>query len=124
MIYEDPGRLIEHEMTPAVVDTILSRGPLDHLRVLPVVLGMDPPDGIDVERICLDLAGHPDAWVRGNAATGMGHLARVTGRLQRKARIKRALQALLQDERALVCGKAGDAISDIEIYLGWSFEPS
>jgi hypothetical protein len=116
--------VIERELTPDVIDDIRANGPIDDLRVLPIALSMDPPEGVDVERICLDLIEHPDAWVRGNAATGLGHLARVLRRLDHEGRIKRDLQMLLRDEEPLVCGRASDAISDIEIFLGWNFRNS
>lgn len=121
MIYEEPGRMIDREMTPEVVAEICARGPLDDLRVLPIVLSMDPPEGLDVARICLDLLGHPDPWVRGNAATGLGHLARILRRLDDRARIKRDLQKMLDDEDPIASGRAADAISDIRVFLGWRF---
>ena len=113
--------MIDRELTPEVIDDILALGPIDDLRVLPIALSMDPPEGVDVERICLDLAFHKDAWVRGNALTAFGHLARVLRKLDHEGRIKQILEASLCDEEPKVCGKASDAISDIEIFLRWSF---
>lgn len=113
--------MIERELTPQVIDDILALGPIDDLRVLPIALSMDPPDGVDVERICLELAFHKDAWVRGNTLTAFGHLARVLRKLDHEGRIKQILEASLRDEERIVSGRAGDAISDIEIFLGWSF---
>lgn len=114
--------MIDRELTSLVIDEILDHGPIDDLRVLPIALSMDPPEGVDVERICLDLAFHKDAWVRGNALTAFGHLARVLRKLDHEGRIIQILEASLCDEEPKVCGKAGDAISDIEIYLGWTFK--
>lgn len=116
--------MIDRKLTPQVIDDILALGPIDDLRVLPIALSMDPPEGLDVERICLDLAFHKDAWVRGNALTAFGHLARVLRKLDHEGRIKKILEASLRDEEPKVCGKAGDAISDIEMFLGWSFRHS
>ncbi|ROT94145.1 hypothetical protein EB810_13830 [Altererythrobacter sp. FM1] len=114
--------MIERELTSDVIDDILALGPIDDLRVLPIALSMDPPEGVDVERICLDLAFHKDAWVRGNALTAFGHLARVLGKLDKQSRIKQILETSLSDEEPLVCRRAGDAISDIETFLGWRFQ--
>ena len=113
--------MIDRELTPEVIDDILALGPIDDLRVLPIALSMDPPDDVDVEGICRDLAFHKDAWVRGNALTAFGHLARVLRKLEKQGRIKQILEAALSDEEPTVCGKAADAISDIETFLGWSF---
>ncbi|HEY8603742.1 hypothetical protein [Tsuneonella suprasediminis] len=114
--------MIERELTPQVIDDILTLGPIDDLRVLPIALSMDPPQGVDVERICRDLAFHKDPWVRGNALTAFGHLARVLRKLDKQGRIKQILEAALSDEEAIVCSRAGDAISDIETFLGWQFQ--
>lgn len=121
MIYRDFRTMIDRDLTADAIDDIRTVGPIDDLRVLPIVLSMDPPEGLDVERLCLDLLGHPDPWVRGNAATGLGHLARVLRRLDNKERIKRNLQMLVEDEEELVAGRAACAISDIKIYLRWRF---
>lgn len=122
MIYRDYRTMIDRDLTPDAIDDIRRHGPIDDLRVLPIVLSMDPPEDMDVERLCLDLLGHPDPWVRGNAATGLGHLARVLRQLDNKERIKRNLQMLLEDEEELVGGRASCAISDIKIYLRWRFQ--
>jgi len=37
------------------------------LRVLPIALWMEPPPGVDVERIGFVLSFRNDAWVRGNS---------------------------------------------------------
>lgn len=122
MIYEEPGQMIDRELTPDAIDDILAHGPIRDLRVLPIALSMDPPDNVDVERICLDLALHADAWVRGNACTAFGHLARVLGKLDHQARIQHILEVSLRDEERIVSGRAADAISDIKTFLGWRFE--
>lgn len=113
--------MIDRKLTPEAIEDIRALGPIKDLRVLPIALSMDPPDGVDVEQICIDLIGHPDAWVRGNAAVGLGHLARVLRRLNHDGRIKRDLDALLHDEEPIVSGRAADAISDIRNFLGWNF---
>lgn len=114
--------MIDRILTPAVIDEIRAHGPLKDLRVLPIALALDPPEGVDVERLCIDLLLHPDPWVRGNAAQALGHLARLLRTLKQEGRIRRALKALLHDEDVLVCGRAADAISDMEIFLGWHFD--
>lgn len=116
--------MIARDLGPEVIDDILEHGPIDDLRLLPIALSMDPPEGVDVERICLNLAFHKDGWVRANALTAFGHLARVLRKLDHQGRIKQIVQAALRDEDANVCAKAGDAIADIKHFLGWSFQDS
>lgn len=116
---------IEYEMrdtpqTPEAIEQVVRHGPLDDLRWLPVGLSLDPPEGVDVQSLCLRLSQHGDPWVRGNALTSLGHLARVTGELDPE-RVKPLLQDGLKDESDIVSSRAADAISDIRIYLGRKF---
>ncbi|WP_420470610.1 hypothetical protein [Brevundimonas sp. FT23042] len=104
--------------TQAEVEAVLQDGPLDALRWLPIGLSLDPPDAIDVQSVCLSLADHPDDWVRGNAIVALGHLARVTGDLDR-ARVTPVIRAALRDHHQRVRGQAGDAESDIRHFMGW-----
>lgn len=117
--------IIEYEVrdtpqTPEAIEQVVRHGPLDDLRWLPVGLSLDPPEGVDVQGLCLRLSRHCDPWVRGNALMAFGHLARVTGELDPE-RVKPVLQEGLKDESGLVSSRAADAISDIRIYLGWKF---
>ena len=66
-----------------------------------------------VERRCLDFARHPDTWVRRNAATALGHLARIHGRLHVE-RVMPALMTLWADPD--VSGWADDALDDVEMF--------
>ncbi len=109
--------------TPEAIEEVVRHGPLDDLRWLPIGLSLDPPEGVDVQTLCLRLSRHEDAWVRGNALTALGHLARVTGALD-PGRVKPALRDGLDDESDIVSGRAGDAISDVRIYLGWKIRPT
>ncbi|HYW08061.1 MAG TPA: hypothetical protein VE913_13955, partial [Longimicrobium sp.] len=63
----------------------------------------------------MDHLRHPDVWVRRTAATSLGHIARVHGRLTVDRAIPELLQLLANPE---VRGHAEDALSDIEIFLG------
>lgn len=109
--------------TPDAIEAVVRHGPLDDLRWLPIGLSLDPPEGVDVEGLCLRLSRHGDAWVRGNALTGLGHLARVTGELDPE-RVRPALKAGLKDDSGIVRVRAEDAISDVRIFLGWKLRQS
>lgn len=110
----------ETPQTPEEIAKVVLHGPIDDLRWLPIGLSLAPPEGVDVESLCLRLSRHGDVWVRGNAFTALGHLARVTGELDAE-RVKPVLMAGLKDESDRVCGCAADAISDIRIFMGWKF---
>jgi len=66
-----------------------------------------------VERRCLDFARHPDTWVRRNAATALGQLARIHGRIHVE-RVMPALMTLWADPD--VSGWADDALDDVEAF--------
>ena len=106
--------------TPDAIETVVRHGPLDDLRWLPIGLSLDPPDGVDVQSLCLRLSRHGDSWVRGNAFLALGHLARVTGDLDPE-RVRPALKAGLKDDSGIVRVRAADAISDVRIFMGWKF---
>jgi len=95
--------------------------PLEYLALLPIDFSMNPPEDVNVESVCIALSTHPDVFVRGNAMTGFGHLARVTRTLN-EAMVKPILEAALHDKEPSVRGKAGAAMDDIENFLGWKFK--
>ena len=97
-------------------EAVLARDRPEELVYVPVVVSMDPPDGNWAEAICLRLAAHPDPQVRGNAVLGLGHLARVVGRLNLAVALP-VLRAALFDPDAWVRGQADAAADDVEHFL-------
>lgn len=106
------------ETQPA--DAEPEKSPLDYLRYMPIDLSMYPPDDVIVEAVCISLSAHPDAYVRGNAILGFGHLARTLRKLDEKM-VKPIIEAALRDRDAFVRGQAHAAMDDIENFLGWTF---
>lgn len=102
----------------AQVEAVLARGEPDELLYAPIVVSLDPPDCAWALGICKRLAAHADARVRGNAILGFGHLARVCRALDHD--VAPIVEAALRDPDPVVRGKAGDAASDINHFLGWS----
>lgn len=103
--------------TTADVETVVARGEPAELLYVPILVGMSAADcgRAWAERICLDLARHPEATVRGNAMTGLGHIARTCRALE-----PAALQAIadgLHDADEWVRSHAGDAADDVELFL-------
>jgi hypothetical protein len=92
-------------------DAMLGSGdPQQVLRAL-LRLSLHGPDFAFAERMALEHVAHPDRWVRCNAATALGHVARVHGSIDPDA-VMRALVALLDDPHA--SSWADDALDDVE----------
>lgn len=68
---------------------------------------------------CLKFARHEDSSVRGAAATGLGHIARVHGAID-EDEVVPVVRELLHDSDPATRGKAEDALSDFSTFLGWN----
>jgi hypothetical protein len=77
-------------------------------------LSLHGPDFAFAERMALEHASHPDAWVRRNAATALLHVARLNGSVDLDA-VMTTLVKLLDDPEAF--GWAEDALDSIEIWM-------
>lgn len=111
-----------YEPIPALsrdaIEAALARDePGELLRVV-LSAALEANDAAWAEDVCLRLAGHPHPNVRGNAVLGLGHLARIHGRLD-EARALPAIEAALADADDLVRGQADAAAGDVEQFLGW-----
>ncbi|MFN0140621.1 MAG: hypothetical protein ACKVQW_11120 [Pyrinomonadaceae bacterium] len=73
-------------------------------------------DGQWAEEVCYRLAKHQDENVRGNAMQGLGHIARVHGKLD-GGRALAILEFGLKDPHEYVRGNAEDALDDLRQYL-------
>jgi|SRR5688572_7881779 len=69
--------------------------------------------------VCRRLAAHENFNVRGNAILGLGHLARIHGRLDRLVALP-IIEAGLIDSHEYVRRQAYAAADDIKHYLGWT----
>jgi hypothetical protein len=77
-------------------------------------LSLHGPDFAFAERMALEHAAHPDAWVRRNAATALSHVARLHGSVDLEA-VMTTLVNMLDDPEAF--GWADDALDELEIYM-------
>lgn len=68
---------------------------------------------------CLRYASHEDSFVRGVAATCLGHVARIHKAID-EDEVMPLVRQLLLDKDPLTRAKAEDAISDFSIFLGWN----
>lgn len=68
---------------------------------------------------CLRFARHDDSFIRGVAATGLGHIARIHGAIDEDD-VMPVVRELLHDSDPATRGKAQDALSDFSTFLGWN----
>lgn len=97
----DLERLLNSGNEKAIIDALLSAAFYD-------------PDWKWVQTTCLRFLDHPEKWVRWNAATCLGHIARIHRRLDTEIVVPR-LMALKAD--ASIASNVDDALDDIKWYL-------
>ncbi|SRR6266436_140545 len=68
---------------------------------------------------CLKFARDDDPFVRGVAATCLGHLARIHGTIDEDEVVPVVVE-LLRDKDPATRAKAQDALSDFSTFLGWN----
>jgi hypothetical protein len=105
--------------TESDVERVLQVGDPMELLYVPIVVGLNAPD-VDrrwAEDVCIGLAGHPHFQVRGNALTGLGHIARTCRELDLERAVPVILQGL-RDPDKTVRGLATGAAADLETFLG------
>src|SRR6266536_703959 len=84
-----------------------------------VRVAMFEPDRHWAQSQCLRFAGHQDSFVRGVAATCLGHLARIHKSIDEDEVIP-IVRQLLQDSDPQTRAIAEDTLSDFSMYLGWN----
>jgi hypothetical protein len=112
-------------MTLPHITAAIARDDPQELLHIPIALALNPPEELRpgyAERVCLQLAAHRDARVRGNALLGFGHLARTAGVIRESALVARAVEAGLIDPDPAVSGQAEAAADDLEHFLGWTLK--
>jgi len=77
------------------------------------------PDRHWAQTQCLRYANHKDSFVRGVAATCLGHLARIHKTID-EDEVMPIVRQLLRDKDPQTRAIAEDTISDFSIYLGWN----
>ncbi|MCZ7571617.1 MAG: hypothetical protein M5U01_23965 [Ardenticatenaceae bacterium] len=90
------------------------------MAVLSAALYSDDP--VWAMGICLRLARHSDAVVRGNAVLGLGHIARIHRQLDLEL-VRPVVVGALADDDEYVRGQAESAVDDIEFFLKCKLRP-
>ena len=114
-------------MTSLVSDVTaaLARNDADELLHVSLVLSMEPPEEEHpgyADKICRELALHPNFNVRGNAILGFGHLARTAGIIWKPKEVRALVEAGLADPDEYVRGQAEAAADDLHFFLKWKLE--
>jgi hypothetical protein len=118
MKYEEIARL-----NPVQMDLAISRNEPDELSRAVLSAALYADDSQWAEDICVRLAGHENAIVRGNAVLGFGHLARIKGNLT-ESRVRPLIEDALRDENTFVRDHAESAADDVESFLRWQINRS
>lgn len=95
----------------------------DPIRLMDLVLevALEAEDREWAQAVCVQLARHRSAEVRGNAVLAFGHLARRFGRLDPQ-RVRRLVDIALHDPSEYVRNQADSAADDLRTFLDWQFD--
>jgi len=110
LVNEDLGPI-----TAAAARRALDSGDPREISLALLRLALHGPDWKRAEELVREHATHPDAMIRRNAATSLGHIARVHGRMDVDASL-RVLHAMRDDPE--VTDWADAALDDFEMFLG------
>jgi hypothetical protein len=118
MKYEEIARLNQVQ-----IDLAISRNEPDELSRAVLSAALYADNSQWAEDICVRLAGHENANVRGNAVLGFGHIARINRNLT-ESRVRPLIEDALRDEDAYVRDQAESAADDVESFLRWRINRS
>ncbi len=89
------------------------------LPLVPVTVALLSPALGPAMSVCIELASHENASVRGNALISLGHLARRFRSLQEEA-VRPLIEAGLRDADAGVRALAKSAADEVHQFLHWN----
>ncbi len=115
MKYVPITKFTKDEMEKAIVENDIEK--LAHVSLF---ASLYYEDRDFAEKICIELATHPDVRVRVMAMEGFGHIARIDGVLNKEI-IKPLIEKGLSDKNEFVRMKADDTKDDVEHFLKWEF---
>src|SRR5262245_8781008 len=107
------------QMTRAEINSAILRDDSERLVYAALSAAFYVDDSHWVQNVCVRLAEHPNANVRGNAIEGFAHIARIHRSLD--ACVKPLIERAFYDEDSLVRMKAHDAADDVAHFLKWDF---
>jgi HEAT repeat protein len=95
----------------------VSSGNQDELGLVALAVALHEPDVNWAQTFLISLVGNESPVVRGNAVQGLGHLARLHGKLD-VVIARPVVVAALADPDPYVRGQAENAQDDLKVYLG------
>jgi hypothetical protein len=104
-------------LTRAEINSAILRDDSERLVYASLSAALYDDDPQWAESVCVRLADHQNANVRGNAIVGFMHIARIHRTLN--AGVKPLIERALRDDDPWVRAHAEDVASDLEIFLGW-----
>ena len=107
--------------TASEIEAILVQNRPDEVCLAALSAALYADDSLWAEAICLHLAQHPNAAVRGNAILGFGHIARIHHHLTRTL-TQPVIERALQDESNYVRSQAENAADDVNVFLKWKIK--
>jgi len=114
MKYEEVEPITRHR-----AERLLAKNDRESICRTLVRVAMFEPDRHWAQGQCLRFAIHQDSFVRGVAATCLGHLARLHKVID-EDEVMPVVRQLLHDVDPQTRAIAEDTISDFSIYLGWN----
>jgi hypothetical protein len=110
------AKLVDQDMGPITreaAESALASGDPAEISMALLRLALHGPDWEFAEEVAREHAAHPDVWVRRNAATALGHVARVHRSLDSERSLP-VLKGLMKD--AEVTDWAEAALDDVAMY--------
>ncbi len=102
-------------------EAALERDDPPELQRLILEVALEAQNQMWAEVCCARLTRHRNANVRGNALSGLGHVARRFGQLDRR-RVHRLIEVGLHAHNEAVRAGAESAADDTETFLSWRFD--
>lgn len=105
-------------ITKRIAKSLLDQNNLEGICRALVRVAMTVPDRAWAQDQCLRFARHEDAFVRGVAATCLGHVARIHKKID-EDEVVPVVRLLLRDPDPQTRAIAEDTVDDFSTYLGW-----
>lgn len=105
---------VENPISKKKANEVFAARDVEKICATLVSISLNDSDWQWVQNRCLEFLNHDNFEIRGLAATCLGHIARVHGRLD-EDKVVVALRERLSDKE--IVGRVVDALEDIEMFL-------
>jgi hypothetical protein len=108
------------EWTREEMESVLERNDPNELYLLPLAVGLEPPDHEWLLATCIRLTRHEDPNVRGNAILGLGYLAHTYKELPEDI-VRSIIECGMSDADAWIRQRSCEAAEECSMWLKWPF---